>query len=79
MVSCMVFKDGNLYIVSFLDHCTGDSPVTCVCSGWLYKQTKECITLANWIPLNVDRETQEENIECITILKSTIKQYKKVN
>lgn len=72
------FKDGHLYVIEFDDHATGKEVIKCSVVGWIYKQDNKSITIASWVLIGVDKETQEANIECVTILKSTIRQYRKL-
>jgi hypothetical protein len=72
------FNKGDFYIIKFLDHCIGDELIYCEVAGWVLKEGKESVTLTYWKTNSKDKETEDENTEPLRLIKSTIKEVKRV-
>ena len=73
MVNFHKFKKGSLYKIRFLDHCVGqDESMLCEVAGWVLKETEEIVVVTYWQVISDDKTIVEENIEPVTIIKSTI-------
>ena len=70
----MNFRKGNLYKITFLDHCISPDHevVTCEVVGWLLSQDKTRITITYWKVIHDDSEIVDSNNEPVNIIKSTI-------
>jgi len=69
----MKFETDCLYKITFLDHAIGDKGVvTCIVVGWVIEQDKEQVTLSYWIVETDDKELRDNNLEPVSIIKSTI-------
>ena len=69
----MRFYKKKFYCITFLDHAVGvHKPITCRVVGELYNSDKDSLYFVTWIPISSDKELVENNLEKITILKSTI-------
>lgn len=63
----------KLYKVTFYDHCLGQKELAkCKLVGWLIKEDKLSITLTFWLVDSKDKTVVAENLEPVTIAKSTI-------
>lgn len=69
----MRFYKNKYYLITFLDHAVGVfEPVKCQVCAQLYDTTKTSLYLVTWIPISSDKELVENNLEKITLLRSTI-------
>jgi hypothetical protein len=69
----MKYLEGQLYIIEFLDHVINHTePVTCQVVGWLIKEESTYLVLNTWYCMSSDPEIEENNRECVVIIKSTI-------
>lgn len=75
----MNFDIGELYIVQFHDHSIGQPGETefQLC-GWIWAETDRYITINTWHMLNVDKDTEENNLEAQNIMKSAITRKRKI-
>ena len=64
----------KLVEVMFLDHVSGDTrPMLCSAVGYVVEETKDYLGLAWWTVMTDCKQTEMENREVFSILKSTIK------
>ena len=74
----MTFENGELYVITFLDHVLSDEHVLMECqvAGWVLSQDDKRLTVTYW---NVLKESYKEgNDEPVNIIKSTILKKRKV-
>lgn len=67
------FIKGKLYKIRFYDHCIGShDKMICEVVGWLLKDDKEHLVLTNWVVDTKDHQVKKDNVEPVSIIKSTI-------
>lgn len=74
------YEIGKLYKVRFYDHCIGKSgKMTCEVVGWVTINDDDHIVLTYWKVDTEDVDIKKDNIEPVTIIKSTIIRARKFN
>jgi len=69
----MKFKEGELYIVHFHDHSTGDeSEVIARTVGWYVGESENTYSFTSWEVITNDKKFKSDNYECANILKTQI-------
>lgn len=66
--------------ILFYDHMLGsDNLIHCVVYGRVYTYTPSSITIDQWHPVGNDYDRElKDNTECVTIIRSSIFQYRKL-
>lgn len=71
----MKFKIGNIYHITFKDHCMDtdqDEPMLCEAWGKCLIDNDEFIVICSWDLINAKESTRRDNQTRYVILKSTI-------
>lgn len=66
------FKIGKKYTIQFWDHCIGSGAVLTEVTLWITKEDKNTVYGTWWKVLNEESETEEENREMVSIVKSAV-------
>ena len=74
----MRFKIGEKYTIQFLDHCIGEGGVLCEVTIWITKEDKRCVRGTWWRVIGESQETEEDNRQMVTIIKSAITKKRKL-
>ena len=73
------WEEGKLYKIRFRDHVIGkEGSVICEVCGWVLRETKEDLILTYWLVDSTDKKLQRDNIEPVTVVKSTIIRSRKI-
>lgn len=80
-VSKNILKPNNWYMIRFLDHAIGSGSVLTEICGYVYEgsEKEDEIVFLYWRILGESKETEENNREPLTIVKSTIKRKKRIS
>ena len=69
----MKFKEGKIYHILCLDHCSGDhGRTTMEILGRVISQDKDYLYITTWWLNSEDKDFFEDNMEKASVLKSTI-------
>jgi hypothetical protein len=78
----MKFKTGTAYRIKFIDHSIGDKkPDTfsyCETFGVVESENETILTINYWILFNEDEDIVKENLERVTIIKTSIVNWVKI-
>lgn len=74
----MRFKVGCKYTIQFWDHCVGEDKVLCEVTMWITKEQKHHVYGTWWRVLTDNEETEENNREMLSIVKSAIVKKRKL-
>ncbi len=67
------FIVGKIYKIRFYDHATGtEELIICEVCGWVLKDNPLNVVLTSWVVDTKDAQVKKDNVEPMSILKSTI-------